>query len=58
MNVQCSVPWGCNYQALLALLKNPFSVHLIGVYCKWRGLSTKDSTFINLLMMSVHVLTY
>ena len=24
------------------LLKIPSSVHLIGAYCKWRGLSTKD----------------
>ena len=42
VNVQWSVHWGGNYQVLLALLKNPSSVHLIGAYCKWRGLSTKD----------------
>ena len=42
MNVQWSVHWGCNYQETLALLKNPSSVHLIGAYCKWRELSTKD----------------
>ena len=49
MNVQWNVHvhWGCNYQELLALLKNPSSVHLISAYCKWRGLSTKDPSVLN-----------
>ena len=42
MNVQWSVHWGYNYQELLALLKKPSSVHIIGAYCKWWELSTKD----------------
>ena len=46
MNVQWSVHWGCNYQELLALLKNLSSVHLIGAYFKWRGLSAKDPSFV------------
>ena len=41
VNVHWSVHWGCNYQELLVLLKNPFSVHLIGAYCKWRGFLQK-----------------
>ena len=41
MNVRWSVHWGCNYQDMFGLLKNPSSVHLIGTYFKWRGLSTK-----------------
>ena len=45
MNVQWSVHWGCNYHELLALLTNPSSVHLIGAYCRWRGL-TKDPLFL------------
>ena len=42
MNAQWCVHWGCNYHELLALLKKPSSVHIIGAYCKWQGLSTKD----------------
>ena len=51
--VECTL--GVQLSGTACLTEKPSSVHLMGAYCKWRGLSTKDPDFLFLIYIFVKI---